>query len=496
MSKSLHYLAFDLGAESGRAMHATLQDDKIDIQEIHRFINLPVRLPDGFHWDILHLWSEIKNGMAKAAGSGFSFSSVGLDTWGVDFGLLDKNNALLGNPFYYRDARTDGMVEQAFRRMPRREIFLKTGVQFSSFNTLYQLLSLSISQSPFFEIAQAFLTMPDLFNFWMSGVISNEFTDATTTQCLNPLTHDWDRDVLNAMGIPTGLFQKIIEPGTTLGPLLMDVANDTRLSGVTVIAPACHDTGSAVVAVPMQNLDSAWLSSGTWSIIGAEISAPNLSEKALAYNFANEGSAFGKWRLLKNVVGMWVVQECRRYWKKHGEDLSYQELTQMASEAQPFMAVINPDFEQFLFPGEMPGKIQNYCKSSGQPVPQTKGEILRVIFESLALKYRFVFTRLEELVGKPLNPIHIIGGGSQNRLLNQFTADSTGRVVVSGPVEATAIGNVLMQAIAMGHLNSIAEARDLVRKSFAVESFTPGKSDEWDRSYQKLLNLMKNESEI
>jgi len=496
MPQPRNYLAFDLGAESGRAMHAALHDDRMEIQEIHRFINLPVRLPDGFHWDILHMWSEIKNGMAKAAGSGFTFSSVGLDTWGVDFGLLDRNNALLGNPFYYRDARTDGMVEEAFKRMPRKDIFLKTGAQFSSFNTLYQLLSMSINQSPLFEIAETFLTMPDMFNFWMSGVVGNEFTDATTTQCLNPLTHAWDRDVLDAMNIPSRLFQKIIEPGTVLGPLRGEVANDTRLSGVTVIAPACHDTGSAVVAVPMQNPDCAWLSSGTWSIIGAEISAPDLSEKALAYNFANEGSVFGKWRLLKNVVGMWIVQECRRYWKKHGEDYSYQELTQMASEAQPFMAVINPDFEQFLFPGEMPGKIQKYCKSSGQQVPQTKGEILRVVFESLALKYRFVFTRLEELVRKQLNPIHIIGGGSQNRLLNQFTADCTGRLVVSGPVEATAIGNVLMQAIAMGHLGSIAEARDLVRKSFVVESFNPGKRDEWDRSYQKLLNFLKNESEI
>ena len=491
MTSSHHYLAIDLGAESGRAMHATLADGRLSIEEIHRFINLPVRVPDGYHWDALYQWSEIKAGMAVAARSGLQYSSIGLDTWGVDFGLLDRNGALLGNPFYYRDARTDGMIEESLKRLTREQIFTKTGAQFSSFNTLNQLLSMALDKSPFFEIAEVLLTMPDLFNYWMSGVVANEFTNATTTQCLNPLTHDWDRDVLAAMDIPARLFQPVINPGTVLGPLLPNVAADTGLKDVSVVAPACHDTGSAVVAVPMQNSDCAWISSGTWSIIGAEVPEPNLSEKALAYNFANEGSVFGAWRLLKNVVGLWIVQECRRYWKKHGEDLNYAELTQMAEEAKPFLAVIDPDNDLFIYPGRMPEKIQEYCAETGQAVPQTKGEILRVVLESLALKYRFVFGRLEELVGKHLNPIHIIGGGSQNRLLNQFTANSTGRMVVTGPVEATAVGNVLMQAIALGHLGSLAEARALVRASFDVETYQPGNPAQWDQAYSTLLDLIK-----
>ncbi|MDK2980777.1 MAG: rhamnulokinase [Chloroflexota bacterium] len=491
MSSARHYLAIDLGAESGRAMHASLADGRLSIEEIHRFINLPVRLTDGYHWDALHQWSEIKAGMAIAARSGLPYASVGLDTWGVDFGLFDRNGALLGNPFYYRDARTDGMIEESLKRLTREEIFTKTGAQFASFNTLNQLLSMALDQSPFFEVAQVLLTMPDMFNYWMSGVVANEFTNATTTQCLNPLTHDWAQDVLEALDIPTRLFQPVIHPGTVLGPLLPDVIADTGLKDVAVVAPSCHDTGSAVVAIPMQSEDCAWISSGTWSILGAEVPEPNLSAQALDYNFANEGSVFGKWRLLKNVVGLWIIQECRRFWKKHGEDLNYTELTRMAEEAQPFLAVIDPDDDVFVYPGRMPEKVREYCAASGQAVPQTKGEILRVVLESLALKYRFVFGRLAELVDRPIRTIHIIGGGSQNRLLNQFTADCTGLPVVTGPVEATAVGNVLMQAIALGHLDSLAEARALVRASFDVETYQPGSRDRWDQAYAVLLNLIK-----
>lgn len=485
-----NYLAFDLGAESGRAMHAALDGDHLTIKEIHRFINLPVRLPDGYHWDALRMWSEIKTGMHIAAKSGLQFSGIGLDTWGVDFGLLDKNGVLLGNPFYYRDARTDGMIAEALKRLPREEIYTKTGAQFASFNTLNQLLSMVLNNSPVFDIAETFVTMPDLFNYWMSGVIANEFTNATTTQCLNPLTHEWAEDVLDAMGIPSRLFQPVIPSGTVLGPLRPQVVQETGIGKVPVIAPACHDTGSAVIAVPMQNRDCAWISSGTWSLVGAEIPRPNLTEKALAYNFANEGSVFGNWRLLKNVVGMWILQECRRYWKKQGDAFSYSYLACMAAEARPFLAVIDPDNELFIYPGDMPEKVCKYCSESGQDIPQTKGEIIRVVLESLALKYRYVLGRLEELVGKPLDPIHIIGGGSRNRLLNQFTADCTGCKVVTGPVEATAIGNVLMQAIALGHLGSLAEARAVVRASFDVETYLPADRVDWDTAYEKLLKLI------
>jgi rhamnulokinase len=486
-----NYLAIDLGAESGRAMMATLDGAKLTINEVHRFGNGSVRLPDGIHWDVLRLWSEIKSGIAAAIKSGANLASIGIDTWGVDFALLDKNGTMLGNPFHYRDGRTDGMMDEAFKRIPRAEIFDQTGIQFMQLNTLYQLLAMAQVKSPLFEIAETFVTVPDLFNYWLSGNLTNEFTIATTTQCYNPLTGDWARDMLEAFGIPSRCFRPVTQPGTVLGALLPEVAEETGAGAIKIVAPACHDTGSAVAAVPAQNQDFAWISSGTWSIMGAEVSQPVLGEKALAYNFTNEGGVDGTWRLSKNIMGLWLVQECRRFWRVHGEDLSYDEITHLASESQPFLAVIDPDVDLFFHSGEMPEKIRKFCAESGQVVPQTKGEIVRVALESLALKYRLTLEHIEELSGKSLDPIHIIGGGTKNRLLNQFTADCTGRTVVTGPVEATAIGNVLMQAIALGQLGSLAEARAVVRKSFVVETYQPAIRLGWNEAYGKLLNLTK-----
>jgi rhamnulokinase len=485
-----NYLAIDLGAESGRAMVASLDGDQLTLNEVHRFGNGPVRLPDGIHWDVLRLWGEIKIGIAAAIKSGANPVGIGIDTWGVDFALLDKNNTLLGNPFHYRDARTDGMVDAAFLRMPRAEIFSRTGIQFMQLNTLYQLLSMAIAQSPFLEIAQTFVTVPDLLNYWLSGKITNEFTIATTTQCLNPLTRDWARDMLDTFGIPSRLFGPVSAPGTIIGALLPDVAQETGAGPISVVLPACHDTGSAVVAVPAHNQDFAWISSGTWSIMGAEVTQPALGERALAYNITNEGGVFDTWRLSKNIMGLWLVQECRRFWQAHGENLSYDEITRLAAEARPFLAIVDPDADLFFHAGDMPEKICRFCADSGQAVPQTKGEIVRVALESLTLKYRFTLERLEELSGRRLDPIHIIGGGTRNRLLNQLTADCTGRTVIAGPVEATAIGNVLMQAIALGHLGSLAEARAVVRKSFDVESYFPSSSAGWDESYAKLIKII------
>jgi len=346
------------------------------------------------------------------------------------------------------------------------------------------------AKSPLLEIAQTFVTIPDLFNYWLSGKVTNEFTNATTTQCLDPTTSQWSQPVLEAMGIPSHLFQPVTAPGTQIGPLLPDVAEETSAADVQVILPACHDTGSALVAVPARNQDFAWVSSGTWSIMGAEVKAPVLTEKALRYNFTNEGGAFGTWRLSKNIMGLWLVQECKSEWQRQGQNYTYAELTQLASEAVPFWAVIDPDDDSFFHPGDMPEKIRAYCARTGQRIPQTKGEVLRVALESLALKYRWVLERLEELTGKEFAPIHIIGGGTQNRLLNQFTADATGRTVITGPVEATAIGNVLMQAIGLGQLNSLAEARESVRNSFDVAEYHPSKRGGWYEAYAKLLKLL------
>ena len=487
--KTRNYLAIDLGAESGRTIVGALADNQLTLTETHRFANGPVRLPDGLHWDVLGLWSSIKEGIGRSSlNIDQKPESIGLDTWAVDFALLDKNKSLLSNPFHYRDVRTDGLLDEAFHRMPRSEIFANTGTQFMQINTLYQLLAMSMQKSPLFDIAKTFVTIPDLFNFWLSGEITNEFTNATTTQCFNPLKRDWAKPVLDAMEIPTHLFGPVTDPGIRIGTLLPSLVEETCASAIPIILPACHDTGSAVVAVPAQIQDFAWISSGTWSIMGAEVHEPSLSEKALEYNFTNEGGVFGTWRLSKNIMGLWLVQECRREWMRAGEEISFDALTQLAAESEAFVAVIDPDVDDFIHPGDMPGRIRKFCADSNQRMPQTKGQIIRIILESIALKYRLVLERLQELTGKRFDPVHIIGGGTKNKLLNQFAADATERTVIAGPAEATAIGNILMQSIGMNHLGGLADAREIVRASFEPEIYEPHNITPWAEAYSRLKN--------
>lgn len=481
---SLNCLAIDLGAESGRTILGTFKEDRLGLRETHRFANKPLHLPDGLHWDVQRLWREIKTGISLS-GKEMTLSSLGLDTWGVDFALLDRNGNLLGNPYHYRDVRTDGMLEKAFGILPREQIFARTGIQFMQINTLYQLLSMVIAQDTQLEKATTFLTIPDLFNYWLGGKANCEFTNATTTQCLSPLTRTWAVPLLQSLGIPESIFPPVCEPGTRLGDLLPVIASETGAGPIPVIAPACHDTGSAVVAVPAENGNFAWLSSGTWSILGAEVQEPVLTAKALEYNFTNEGGVFGTWRLSKNIMGLWIAQECKREW-----GLTYDELTWLAGEAKPFLAVIDPDNSVFLHSGDMPGKVRKFCADTRQPIPQTQGEVIRVVLESLALKYRLVLERLEELTGKRLEPLHIFGGGTKNRLLNQFSANATGRTVIAGPVEATAIGNILMQAITLGEIDSLENARMLVRRSFEIEEYYSQSSEGWEQSYGKLTSFL------
>jgi rhamnulokinase len=488
MTQARNYLAVDLGAESGRAIVGSLNDDQLTLAETYRFANGPVQLNDGLHWDVLRLWSDIKDGIGRSK----EIESIGLDTWAIDFALLDKNNSLLSNPFHYRDARTDGMMDEAFKRLPRAEIFSNTGIQFMQINTLYQLLAMSVQKSPLFDMAKTFVTIPDLFNYWLSGELTNEFTNATTTQCFDPRKRDWSTKILDAFNIPSHLFKPVTDSGTQIGTLLPSLAEETGAGAVPVILPACHDTGSAVVAVPAKNQDFAWLSSGTWSIMGAEVHEPCLTAKALGYNFTNEGGVFGTWRLSKNIMGLWLVQECRREWLRRGEDMSFDALTQLAVESEAFLSVIDPDAAEFLHPGDMPSRIQKFCADTNQRVPQTKGQIIRVALESIALKYRLVLERLEELTGKHLDPLHIIGGGTKNKLLNQFTADSIGRTVITGPVEATAIGNILMQAIGMKHLSSLSEGREVVRASFESEIYESKQTAGWDEAYARLQKVMRH----
>ena len=494
MVSTTNFLAFDLGASSGRAVVGRFDGQRLRLEEVHRFPNGPVCLLGHLHWDVLRLFEEVKCGLAKCVKScGGAPASLGLDTWGVDFGLLDARDELLGNPYHYRDSRTNGMMEEAFRRVPREEIFERTGIQFLQLNSLYQLLAMRVQGSPLLDTARTFLNMPDLFNFWLTGRKVSEFTIATTSQCYDPRAGDWAWTMLEKLGLPTRIFGEIVPPGTRLGPLHPAVAEETGAEGVPVIATAGHDTGSAVASVPAHSRDHVFISSGTWSILGVEIDEPLITPQALAYNFTNEGGAQSTFRFMKNIVALWLVQECRREWAQAGEELSWDELTRLAAAAEPFGGLVNPDDHRFLSPGDMPQKIQSYCAETGQPVPQSKGAIVRCALESLALAYRRVLEPLEDMLGHTYASIHIIGGGSKNRLLNQFTADATGRPVVAGPAEATSIGNILVQALAMGHIASLEEGREVVRRSFEVTTYEPGERVEWDEAYERYVELVSQE---
>jgi rhamnulokinase len=466
--------------------------ERLRLSEVHRFPNGPVRLPDGLHWDTLRRWTEIKHSLALAVQEhGADLASVGLDTWGVDFGLLDRDGALISNPYHYRDSRTDGMLDEAFRRVPREQIFQHTGIQFMQINSLYQLLSMVINHSPVLDIAESFLTMPDLLNYWLTGRKLCEFSSATTTQCYDPRKGDWAKPLLERMGVPTYIFPEIVPPGTILGELRPSVADEVGMKGLQVIAPACHDTGCAVAAVPAAGSNFAYISSGTWSLMGAELLEPIINEQSLAANFTNEGGVGSTFRFLKNIAGLWLLQECRRTWARQGERLSYDDLTHMAAEADPLQSIVDSDYAEFLRPGDMVARIRTFCQMTDQAVPQSKGAVVRCALESLALKYRLVLERLEEILGHRLEPIHIVGGGAQNHLLNQFTADATGRQVLAGPVEATAAGNIITQAMALGHIASLEEGRQVVRGSFDVVTYEPTSQSKWEEAYVRFLDVME-----
>ena len=496
MAKTQNYLAIDLGAESGRVILGFFDGKRLDLHEVHRFPNTPVGIPShagriSLHWDILRLWSEIKQGIGRAVHQeNVDVSGIGLDTWGVDFGLLDKSGTLVGNPYYYRDNRTDGMLEEAFQRVPREEIFEQTGIQFMQINTLYQLLSMVLRHAPELETAKTFLTMPDIFNFWLTGQAVCEFTNATTTQCYDPRRRTWADALLKCLGIPRRLFPPIVPPGTILSGILKPLGEELG-THAAVITPACHDTGSAIAAIPAADDHYAWISSGTWSIMGTNVKEPVINAQSLANNFTNEGGVGGTYRFSKNIMGLWLVQECRRTWAAAGEEYTYAQLTEMAGSATPFTALVDPDCVDFLHPGNMPERIRNYCQRTGQNIPTQKGEIVRCALESIALKYRYVLERLEKMTASTLQPIHIVGGGTQNRLLNQFTADATNRRVITGPIEATAIGNILTQAIALGHIPSGEQGRQIVQNSCDMAAYEPGQTAAWDEIYPRFCNLVE-----
>ena len=489
MGVGQQFLAFDLGAESGRGVLGHFDGERLNLEELHRFPNGGVRVLDSLHWDVLRLWNEIKTALSICAQKGTNLSGIGIDTWGVDFGLLGRDDALLGFPYHYRDSRTDGMLEEAFHRLPQATLFERSGCQFLQINTLYQLLSMVVHNSPILDVAETFLMIPDLFNFWLTGQKVCEFTDATTTQFYDPRRKGWSKEICTALGLPYEILPEVVQPGTQLSTLLPSVASETGLPEIPVIAPACHDTGSAVAAVPTQSDDWAYISSGTWSLMGIEVPEPIVTDQALALNFTNEGGVENTFRFLKNIMGLWLLQECRRTWAQAGVEMSYDQMTQLAENAMPFTALIDPDDDTFLPPGDMPSRIVDYCKRTGQKPPSDTGEILRCALESLALKYRWVFEKLEAVRGKTIDVIHVVGGGAQNRTLCQFTADATGIPVIAGPVEATAIGNIVVQAIASGAIESISEAREVVRRSFNVITYEPQNSVHWDEAYEQFLKI-------
>jgi rhamnulokinase len=475
--KTQCYLGVDLGAESGRVMAGIWDGKRIVIEELHRFPNGPVEIAGTLRWDVLRLWAEIQIGLTLAARKyGKSVKSVGVDTWGVDHVLLSKSNELLAQPFHYRDGRTNGIMAGAFGRVPRDEIFTATGLQFMEINTLYQLLAWQKNNPEILDAADCMLMMPDFFHWCLSAAKVAEFTDATTTQFFHPTKRTWSYDLLNSFNLPTNILPGVVSPGTRIGSLHKSVAHRCGLNEIAVIAPASHDTGSAVAAVPTDHAEQgtwAYLSSGTWSLMGLEVRDAQLSKRVLDFNLTNEGGVDGTYRLLKNITGLWLVQQCKRAFEAKGKKLDYSHLVRLAKAATPLRSFINPDDPRFGNPPDMPAAIRNFCKETRQPIPNSEGALVRCALESLALKYHTVLEQLEEVNGKRVEVIHIVGGGSRNALLNQFTADACNRPVLAGPVEATVFGNVLMQARACSEIGSLTQLRSVVRNSCEIKTFNP-----------------------
>jgi rhamnulokinase len=488
------FLGVDLGAESGRVVAGVFDGRRVRLEELHRFPNGPVELAGSWRWDGLRLWAEVRHGLSAAAAKfGPAVASVGVDTWGVDYVLLSKSGELLGQPFHYRDHRTDGVMDRAARIVSRADVFAATGVQFLPFNTLYQLLASQDRTPELLAHAHRLLLMPDFLHWCLCGSAAVEFTNATTTQFFNPVTRTWAFDLLRRLGLPTHVLGDVVPPGTTLGTLRPDVRSATGLGALPVVAPATHDTGSAVAAVPTEHTGRAnwaYVSSGTWSLVGVELPEANLSPTTLARNLTNEGGVDGTYRLLKNVMGLWLVQRCRAAFQKAGVDHDYNRLMDEAEAAPPLRSLIDPDDPRFLNPADMPAEIAAFCRDTGQLIPDTVGQFVRCCLESLALKYRLVLRWLEEVTGTRVEVIHVVGGGSRNRLLNQLTADACGRPVVAGPVEATALGNVLIQARAAGDVRDVRDVRAVVRESIAVQQFDPRLDPCWPTAGDRLRSLV------
>ena len=490
MSEEKRVLAFDFGASSGRAMLGTYKGDRIEIEEVHRFSNDPVFLNGTMYWDILRLLYEIKQGLIKAKKKGV-IESIGIDTWGVDFGLIDEKGNLLENPVHYRDERTKGMLEESFKYIPKERLYEITGNQFMELNTAFQLLALKEQRPELLERANSMLLTPDLFNYFLTGNKAAEYTIASTTQLLDAKEREWSKEIIQKLGFPESIFEKVVPAGTKVGALSAEICEELGVEPIDVIAIAGHDTQCAMAAVPTKEIDFIFISCGTWSLIGTELEAPLINEKSEKYNISNEGGYDNKASFLKNIIGLWLVQESRRQWIREGNEYEFGDLEILAKEAKPFQCFIDPDDEVFTPAGNIPRRIREYCEKTGQYVPQEVGEIVRCINESLAMKYRMAMEEIVDCTGKEYQNIHMLGGGVQSKLLCALTASACARPVIAGPIEATVFGNVLIQLIADGQIRDLEQAREVVANSPDIIRYEPQDGEKWEEAYKRFKEIIK-----
>lgn len=482
-------LAFDFGASSGRAIIGCFDGDKITLEEVHRFSNDPVSVGGTVYWDVLRLFYEIKQGIIKAKIAG-GFDSIGIDTWGVDFGLIDSEGKLMENPVHYRDARTAGLVDEAFKTMPKEKLYGITGIQFMELNTLFQLISLKKYRPWMLERADKMLFMPDLFGYMLTGKMCAEYSIASTSQLIDLDKRTWSKEILDAFGIKESVFAPLVQPGTVLGELSKEICEECGVDPVPVISVCGHDTQSAITSVPCEDGDFAFLSSGTWSLFGTELDKPIVNETSMNINITNEGGFDGSTGFLKNIIGLWLIQESRRQWKREGKEYSYADLEKLALAAEPFKCFIDPDAPEFVPHGNIPERVREFCRKTGQYVPETVGEIMRCIYESLAMKYRLTFEKLRECTERDYPVIHVIGGGTKDGLLCQMTANSCDRTVKAGPIEATVMGNVAVQLMSNGSVKNIGQARKIVAESSELKTFEPKDTDKWAEAYKDFLKII------
>lgn len=482
-------LAFDFGASSGRAIIGCFDGDKITLEEVHRFSNDPVSVGGTVYWDVLRLFYEIKQGIVKAKIAG-GFDSIGIDTWGVDFGLIDSEGKLMENPVHYRDTRTAGLVEESFKTMPKEKLYGITGIQFMELNTLFQLISLKKYRPWMLERADKMLFMPDLFGYMLTGKMCAEYSIASTSQLIDLETKSWSEEILDAFGIKKSLFAPLVKPGTVLGELSKEICEECGVDPVPVISVCGHDTQSAITSVPCEDGDFAFLSSGTWSLFGTELDKPIVNETSMNINITNEGGFDGSTGFLKNIIGLWLIQESRRQWKREGEEYSYADLEKLALAAEPFKCFIDPDAPEFVPHGNIPERVREFCRKTGQFVPETVGEIMRCIYESLAMKYRLTFEKLRECTERDYPVIHVIGGGTKDGLLCQMTANSCDRTVKAGPIEATVMGNVAVQLMSDGSVENIGQARKIIAESSELKIFEPKDTGDWAKAYEDFLKIV------